>query len=359
MMFCKWGLWIIVGLAALLIPAIIQAQDNSPTDNPEPMLITAKTLPERVLLTGFDMVWQNPNRCSAAALTIQMSYYRDGLSYYTIIDALNPGPEDMSVRLDEMIALAETYNLNGIERMGGTIAMLKLLIANGFPVLIENVYYDGDDVMRDWMSHNRVIMGYDDTLGVVYAFDSLRGNGDGTGLAFEYAYIEERWRPLNRGYLVLYEPEDEALLQAVLGDQWDATLNAEWSLQLAQADLAGVAPDSFDYFNQGMALAALGRYAEAAVAFDTARAIGLPWRMLWYQFGPLEAYLQIGRYQEVYTLTREVIAAAPGIEEMYYYIARAYQGEGNTERAIANLEAALWRNPNYTAAAELLAELQG
>jgi tetratricopeptide (TPR) repeat protein len=343
--------------AILMMAGVVSTQEVSPAS--ERTLIPANTLPERVLMSGFDMIWQDPNRCSAAALTIQMSYFRNGLDYYDTIRDLNPHEEDMSVRLDEMIAEAETHGLKGIERMGGTIDMLRLLVANGFPVLIENVYYDGGDVMRDWMSHNRVIIGYDDALGIFYSFDSLRGNGEGEGLTFEYSFIEERWRPMNRVYLVLYEPEDEAFLQEVMGEHWDPQFNAEWTLQQVQADLNGPAPDSFDSFNLGSTLVALERYEEAATAFDTARAIGLPWRMLWYQFGPFEAYLQVGRYQDVYALTRSVIADAPGVEEMYYYIARAYAADGNTERAIANLEAALWRNGNFRDAAVLLAELRG
>ena len=350
--------WIAMGVAGLMIAGMVSAQESSPASG-EQALIPADALPERVLMSGFDMVWQDPNRCSAAALTIQMSHFRSGLDYYDTIGGLNPHAEDMSVRLDEMIAQAEIQGLKGIERIGGTIEMLKLLVANGFPVLIENVYYDSGDVMRDWMSHNRVIIGYDDALGVLYSFDSLRGNGEGEGLTFEYGFIEERWRPMNRDYLVLYEPDDEAFLQEVMGDQWDMQFNAEWTLQQVQADLAGEAPDSFDSFNLGSTLVALERYEEAATAFDTARAIGLPWRMLWYQFGPFEAYLQVGRYQDVYALTRSVINNAPGVEEMYYYIARAYAGDGNTERAIANLEAALWRNLNFRDAATFLAELRG
>ena len=355
-------LMVVFGLLSAMIlnrPGETRAQD-AVVGAGERTVITLENLPERVLLSGLDMIWQDPNRCSAAALTIQLSYYRDGMNYWETIRYLNPREEDMSVRLDEMIAYGETFGLRGIERTGGTFDMLKLLVANGFPVLIENVYYNGNDVDLDWTSHNRVITGYDDARGILYAFDSVLGNGDdGAGREFEYAFIEDRWRPMMRDYLVLYEPEDEAFLQAVMGPQWDVQYNAEWTLQQVQADLNGELPDSFDKYNLGTALVALGRYEEAAQAFDEARAIGFPRQMLWYQFGPLEAYLQVGRYQDVMALTRNVIADAPGVEEMYYYIARAYLGEGNTERAIANLEAAIWRNPNFAAANELLAELRG
>src|SRR5690606_34909102 len=127
-------------------------------------------------------------------LTILLSYYDefDG-DYATTINALNPSIEDVSVRLDEMIVFANGYGLEAIERTGGTIDLLKVLVANGFPVLVENTYYDGDDLNRDWMSHHRVIMGYDDALGVFYTFHSLLGAGDGTGRPIEYEDFDNRW----------------------------------------------------------------------------------------------------------------------------------------------------------------------
>lgn len=337
----------------VLMVSSVAAQDTSDVEtssldaaNPVRM-----SVPPSHKLTGLDMVWQQINRCSAAALTILLSYYDefDG-DYATTINALNPSIEDVSVRLDEMIVFANGYGLEAIERTGGTIDLLKVLVANGFPVLVENTYYDGDDLNRDWMSHNRVIMGYDDALGVFYTFDSLLGAGDGTGRPIEYEDFDNRWRAFNRDYLVVYQPGDEPLLQALMGDQWDATANAEWTLAQAEAELAGENRDSYAMFNKGSALVALGRYEEAAEAFDAARAIGLPWRFFWYQFGPFEAYLQVGRYDDVITLARNTINATPGVEEIYYYLARAYEATGDLQRAEANYEVALMRNRNFTRA---------
>jgi tetratricopeptide (TPR) repeat protein len=311
------------------------------------------------LLDGFSMVWQDFNRCSAGALTILLSHYDWGGDYATTIRGLNPNIEDVSVRLDEMIRFARGYNLNGIARIGGTIDLLKVLVANGFPVLVENTYYDGDDINKDWMGHNRVIMGYDDALGVLYSFDSLLGAGpDGTGRAIEYADFDNRWRAFNRDYLVLYHDTDLPALQALLGDQWDETANAEWTLAQATGELNGEHPDSFAAFNAGTALVALERYEEAAEMFDRARNNGLPWRFMWYQFGPFDAYLQTGRYQDAIDLAHTVLNATPGVEEMYYYVALAYAAMGDTQRAESNLEVAVMRNNYYDDATNALTQLR-
>ncbi len=98
--------------------------------------------------------------------------------------------------------------------------------------------------------------------------------------------------------------------------------------------------------------------------FDEARNIGLPWRMLWYQFGPLEAYNAVGRYGETIALARATIdTKGPNdtylpVEEVYYYAGIAREALGETNNAIANYQTALQLNPNYTPAREALDNLQ-
>jgi tetratricopeptide (TPR) repeat protein len=346
-------------LLALLLMSSAHAQDTVAT--PDPATLISTPLPPAVRLEGLMPVFQDINRCSAAALTIQMSFFLGERPYDEAISALNPNLEDVSTRLEEMARHAqEAYGLSGVIRYGGTLDILKALLAAGFPVLVENVYYDGAGGFDDWLSHNRVIMGYDDAMQEIYTFDPLLGNGENdTGRPIPYADVDDRWRAFNRDFMVLYRPEDEARVQAALGPHWDTAYNLEWSLQLSEEELAGDNPDSFTLFNMGSSLVGLGRYEEASAAFDQARAIGLPWRMLWYQFGPFEAYLAVERYDDVLTLAREVIAGTPGVEEVYYYAARAYEATGDLIRAEANYEVAVWRNRYYTEASEALAQLVG
>lgn len=316
--------------------------------------------PASMRLPGLRAVYQQVNRCSAAALTIQLSYFGWEGTYDDVIRGLNPHAEDVAVRLDEMIGFVEPFDLRAVERIGGTNEILRSLVAAGFPVLIENSYYDGPGGFQDWMGHNRVVMGYDDALQVFYTFDSLLGNGDdGQGRPIPYDDMDVRWKAFNRDYLVLYRPEEEARLQAVLGDDWDATLNAEWALEQSLAELETESADSFTLFNLGSSLALLGRYEEAAAYFDQARTLGLPWRMLWYQYGPFESYYQMGRYEDVLQLAREVIAGTPGVEEVYYYAGRAYEALGDAQRAESNYQVAMMRNLNYAEAGAALASLRG
>ncbi len=338
-------LWVMA--FAMFVP--VQAQESQ------------SSRPPKATIEGLKMVWQDVNRCSAAALTIHLSHF-DAFTgdYSAIVRRLNGNAEDVSVRIEEMAAVAEEYGLKTVVRRGGTLELLKQLIAAGFPVLIENAYYDGGGGFRDWMSHNRVLIGYNDETQEFFFMDPLIGPGvENRGIPLTYDLVDNRWRAFNRDFLVIYTVQEEPVLRAALGDYWDETYANEQALAQAEAELAGEQSDSFAMMNKAWALYQLGRLDEAVAAFDAGRATGLPWRYFWYEFTALEAYLDAGRYDDVIKIVRGVLANAPGVDEMYYYIARAYQGQGNIERAIANLEAALWRNPFMKEAQELLDTLSG
>ncbi len=78
--------------------------------------------------------------------------------------------------------------------------------------------------------------------------------------------------------------------------------------------------DVFAWFNLGTALTRMGGltgenqyYQGGAQAFDRAREIGLPPRMLWYQFQPYLAYLKLDRYQDVVTLADATLETQGGV----------------------------------------------
>jgi tetratricopeptide (TPR) repeat protein len=131
--------------------------------------------------------------------------------------------------------------------------------------------------------------------------------------------------------------------------------------------------DAVAWLNVGQARLNLGDSRGAARAFDAAFAAradprldptrpartvgGLPWRTLWYSFGPLEAYTRNGRYADVLRLTTAVLRDAPAHEEMYYWRGRALAGLGQTAKAQSAYREALRLRPGFAAAQEELAAL--
>ncbi|MEO0598174.1 MAG: C39 family peptidase [Chloroflexota bacterium] len=345
-------------LLALLFVVPTLAQDATLQTQDEPR-------PESVMLDGFTWIHQGTNRCSAAALTIQLSFFEEVTadtyrSFAT--QELNTWGADASVRIEEMAQVMRDRGLGAIVRRGGTVDLMKDLVAAGFPVLVENSYFEGGDLYRDWLSHNRVLVGYDDTISTFYFQDPLLGYPQGDLVTYEYDDYDTRWRPFNRDYLVVYNMEEEAIAQDILGEDWDEMTNAENVRDTAQAEINAGQTDGYAYHNLGWAEVQLGNYEAAAEAFDQARAAGLPLRMFWYEFGVFEAYLAVERYQDVINLVNTELANAGqaiSIEEWYYYAGQAYEGLGNTERAIINYQVAVTRNTNFTEAADRLVAIQG
>jgi tetratricopeptide (TPR) repeat protein len=80
--------------------------------------------------------------------------------------------------------------------------------------------------------------------------------------------------------------------------------------------------------------------------------------MLWYQFGPYEAYYKAGRYEDVILLADVTLEDRPYFEESYYYKGLALAALGDEEGARENLENAANFNPNFTPAVDALDTLQ-
>jgi tetratricopeptide (TPR) repeat protein len=216
---------------------------------------------------------------------------------------------------------------------------------------------------RDQLGHYRLVAGYDDAQQHFHMYDSLYD----PPTTMEYQELDELWRVFNRTYMVVYSPERREELAQILnletppppsqmpeliGPEFDDGAMYERALETAQAELANP-PGScvayadcadwlaFSWFNIGTNLTALGRYDEAASAYDQARQLGLHYRMLWYQFGPYEAYYAAGRYEDVIALTNATLATARNLEESYYWRGKARQAQGDREGARADFRAAL------------------
>jgi cytochrome c-type biogenesis protein CcmH/NrfG len=134
-------------------------------------------------------------------------------------------------------------------------------------------------------------------------------------------------------------------------------MKIQHGLALARADVDARPQDAFAWFNLGSDLTTLAQFTEAAAAYDRARQLGLPWRMLWYQFGPFEAYAALGRWQDVSALAEANLRNAPNLEESVYWLGRAAAARGDLETAAAGFRRALRLNPGFLPAGTALAGL--
>jgi hypothetical protein len=332
------------------------AETATPSPSPSPA-----TLPISHTLTGLAHEPQWWNNCGAATLGTCLSFWGFELTQGDIAPLLKPDPEDKHIDVTEVVAYVRTLGMEAVARVGGDLALLKRLVLAGFPVMVETWYVEAPN---DQYGHYRLVVGYDDSGQSFVLQDSL----DGPDLEISYQELDELWRVYNRVYIVIYPQERVADLGAVLGPSWDEKAAVRAALDVARAEAGLSVPScvayadcanwvSFSWFNVGTGNVLLGEFGEAAVAYDQALSLGLPRRMLWYQFGPYQAYYELGRYDDVIRLADATLAQA-NLEESYYWRGRARLALGDVDGARADFQAALHYHEGWAPAQEQLAELE-
>lgn len=294
-------------------------------------------------------------------MAMALSYYGLTLDQSETAVFLKPNPEDRNVSPSQMVAYVnEQTPYSALDRTNGTLETVKRQIANGSPVIIElGIEPPGEYRWLGWYGHYLLIVAYDDTRQQFWVYDSWLGTSDvpmenatADGRTLTYADADRQWRQFNRHYIVLYRPEETDQVANIIGEEMDDTTMWQKSLVRVQAELLQEPEEAFLWFNLGTVYTALGQYEEAATAFDQARAIGLPWRILWYQFSPYEAYYRVGRYEDVLLLADMTLKDRPYFEEAYYYKGLALLALGDDEAARDNLENAVTFNPLFQPAVD-------
>jgi tetratricopeptide (TPR) repeat protein len=133
----------------------------------------------------------------------------------------------------------------------------------------------------------------------------------------------------------------------LLGDDLDEITNREQALETARQEVESDAGDPYAWFNLGTNFLYFDRYSEAAHAYDSALALGLPWRFTRYQFGPYIAYFNQGRFQDVIDLADATLQRTSKAEESMLWRGWALFQLGDINGAIEDFRAALAVNPNY------------
>lgn len=297
--------------------------------------------PEAITLTAPKWVKQDINNCGPATLAMYLSFYGWSGTQDDIAAVVHPNFHDKNVRWDELVYYVKTRAgwLDALFRVGGSVDEMKRFIANGYPVVIETGY----EIDVGWVGHYLLLTGYDDAKGVFIVQDATGG----PNRKVPYGEIDKHWQEFNRLYIVVFPPDKSDVIYALLGEDADEAANRANALATAQSETQSDPKNAFAWFNLGSNLNYFDRYAEAAAAFDTARALGLPKRMLFYQFGPYRAYFNVGRYQDVIDLSTYTLDYRPDLEESYFWRAWAEYQLGDRSAAVTDFRNALSVNPRF------------
>ena len=321
--------------------AMIPVESHAPMPSPT-------ALPQKVQLTAPAFEKQDWNACGPATLAMHLRMYGWEGDQFVISEEIKANRRDRNVNVEELAAyvINSVPELNVQYRVGGDLEMLRRLLAAGFPVMIEEAFklpeafWFEDDL---WSGHYLLLTGYDEAAQTFIAQDSYIGRNQ----IVSYATLEANWKTFNRVYLVVYPPDQEDVLASVLGAEWDRDANRQHALDAAQAAVEADPEDSFAWFNVGTNLVYFEQYAEAAQAYDRVRELGMPQRMLRYQFGPFHAYFHAGRTEDLLAMTAYSLKSTPNSEETLLWQGWGLYRMGDREGALASFEEALAVNPLY------------
>ena len=346
----------VIILALFLVSTLgtsVMAQDGGGGEQ------TAPPISYKLNINNLRHEYQGWNNCGPTTMTMSLSYFGYGSDQKPAASFMKPHYEDKNVNPWEMTAfvneqVALNVNVRALYRPAGDMQLLKALISNEFPVIIEEGY---EPEGYDWMGHYLFLMGYDDTEQVFYAYDSFLGHGNFQGLKEDYAEIEEFWWHFNNTFIVLYAPEREEYLMDLLGERADLTSAYQYAFNQAQARAGENPDDNWAWYNAGEALTKLGYHPQATDFFTIAFDLGMPWRTLWYRHTPFEAYYNAGKFNTVIQLVQSSKLTTPYVEEFHYWHGMVFASQGRTADARAQFSQALTHNTNYQAAKDRIAEL--
>lgn len=350
----------IVTMTAFPTPTMTEIpaqQTNTPeptaTHTPEPT-----PLPPVVLLEGITYTSQtgHGNYCAPANLAMALSYWDWQGTVDQCAAYLKPFADDFNVMPYEM----ENYvndmtELDVVLRYGGNLDLLKRFIAAGFPVLIEKGIYHIDITgVVSWMGHYNMVDGYDEEKQQFRTQDSLIA----PNTWINYEDLKSEWRSFNYTFLVIYPPDKQSQIEALLGEYVLLEQSYQIAAQNASDEIyqTSGADQFFAWFNRGSSLVGLNDYYGGAVAYDEAYRLypsipekERPYRITWYQTGPYYAYYYAGRYQDVYDLATQTITTArkPYLEESFYWRAKASIMIGDQPGAISDLCESLEYHPEF------------
>ncbi len=309
-----------------------------------------KPLPPTAYLDPMTHEYQRLNNCAPVTIAMVLSYYGITTTQYDLAPILKGSNQDRNVRADEIADYLQSVGLGAWLRVNGDMELVRQLVANGIPVVVEQWLERPDDELT---GHFRLVRGYDNGAGVMIVNDSYLG----PNLRLRYTDFDRMWRAFNRAYIPIYRPEQEPLVREIIGQDADDNAMYQRALDTARRETQEQ-NDLYAWFNQGDGYLGLGQTDEAIAAYERAFSFTLPPRFLWYRYGPLEAYNRAGEYQKAIDLAARVLAAVPNLEEALYYQGVAYEGLNRLNEAVQAYQKAVQANPRFLPAQQALKRLQ-
>ncbi len=268
-----------------------------------------KKAPEYFGLPSSKWIPQTFNNCGPTATAMLLQHFGYSVTQEETKASLRTGDDDKNIFMYEISDyLKAKYGISSKIFYNGNLEVVKTLIANGFYVMAEDWMHPNEDI-----GHVIVITGYDDHEGVLIADDSYIG----VGVKYPYSQFDElQWKPFNREFMPVYKPEQEELVKAIIGENWNENTMYESGVKTSTMEVEANPNDMYAWFNLGMDYFGLGNYEKARESFEKSRSLGWPKRMLWYQIEPVITYNKLGEYRKAIELANIGLAGNESFVEL-------------------------------------------
>ncbi|MDP9352170.1 MAG: tetratricopeptide repeat protein, partial [Chloroflexota bacterium] len=141
------------------------------------------------------------------------------------------------------------------------------------------------------------------------------------------------WEPYERTYVPVYRPDQEPVVAAILGADWDPTENVARYIS-EQREVVERNPSANTWMSLGYGLYRAGQYEEAVQAYAQAVEYGLSRRTLWYTAWPAASLNALSRHTEALSLANAALGQNPASSEMLLERGAALEGLGREAEAV-------------------------
>ena len=333
-------------------PTVIVSNPNLPSssvESPTPSELILKIPSQNKVLNNNYHIFQTFNNCGPASLSMALSYYEINESQQKIGNDLRPyqvaggDNDDKSVTLYELAERSKEYGLVPYHRPNGNIDLIKMFVTYDMPVVARTWLKENDDI-----GHYRIIKGYDSSQ--IIQDDSLQGKN----LKYSLSEFNAIWKKFNYEYLVLVPKGKENIAEKILGEDSNEKVAWEKAVKNAEEELSGNPNDVYARFNLSVALYNIGEYRKSVEEFEKVEN-ELPFRTLWYQIEPIQAYFELGEYERVFSITDKILNNHNrAFSELYIIRGDIYLKQNRESSAKEEYEKAVLYNKNNKEAREKL-----
>jgi len=178
---------------------------------------------------------QTWNNCGPATVGEVLAYWGIIRNQVQVQAVLRADGDPLGMAPYGVPAYMRSLGVEAVLGVNGSQRLVKALISNGFPVIVDQ--YVGLD---DPVGHYRPIQAYDDRRQVYVSSDPYLGQGH----EIRYGDFDALWQSTNRQFIVIFPRTRQPLLNAVLAAAgWNITAASRQDLAFQQGLLKGTIVD--------------------------------------------------------------------------------------------------------------------